>query len=256
MRQIFIVKDLKITRTIYDCMRKIAFFVEGQTEQIFVNRLVKEIFGSGNITVIQKKISGGTNSPRHEFTRSYNISRSSQFTVLIYDCGADNRVKSEILDNIRSLRENGFSFIVGLRDLYPLSLEELPRLEKGLTFLPHSLREYQKAFDIVVAVREVETWFLAETSHFQKINKKLTGRYIEKHLGFNPDAVNPLTREHPSLDLSRIYKLAGRSYTKKYWQGEKLVNRLDFNKIRHEVRYQIPSLNALITIIERFKKKK
>lgn len=236
-------------------MKKIAFFVEGQTEQIFINRLVKEILGSGNVTVIQKKISGGSNSPRHEVTRSYNIAKSSQFTVMIYDCGADNRVKSEILENIRSLRESGFSFIVGVRDLYPLSIDELPRLEKGLVFLPTSLREYQKAFDIIVAVREVETWFLAETSHFLKINKKLTGRYIEKHLGFNPDKVNPLTREHPSADLSRIYKLAGRSYTKKCWQVEKLVNRLDFNKIRQEIRYNISSLNTLITIIERFKKK-
>lgn len=237
-------------------MRKIAFFVEGQTEQILINRLVREVLGAGNITIIQKKISGGTNSPRNEFIRSYNIARSSLFTILIYDCGADNRVKSEILENIRSLRESGFSFIVGVRDLYPLPLEDLPRLEKGLAFLPHSLHEYQKTFDIVIAVREVETWFLAETSHFLKISKKLTGRYIEKHLGFNPDTVNPLSREHPSADLTRIYKLAGRSYTKKYWQVEKLVNRLDFNRIRNQIRYQIPSLNILITIVERFKKKK
>lgn len=235
-------------------MKKIAFFVEGQTEQVFINRLVKEIIGYNNLTVLLKKITGGTNAPKREFVRNYSISLKSEYTALIYDCGSDNRVKSEILDNINSLREAGYTCIVGLRDLYPLSIEELPRLEKGLKFLPYPLKKKDCPFDIVIAVREVETWFLAETSHFQKVNKSLTGRFIEKHLGFNPDTVNPISREHPSEDINRIYKLVGRSYTKKYWQVEKLVNRLDFNKIRKDLRYKISSLDELITTIERFKK--
>ncbi|SHF70982.1 DUF4276 family protein [Dysgonomonas macrotermitis] len=237
-------------------MKKIAFFVEGQTEQIFVNRLVKEIIGSSNVTVIQKKISGGTNAPKREFVRSYSISRKPTFTALIYDCGSDNRVKSEILDNIKSLRESGYNCIVGLRDLYPLPIDELPRLEKGLKFLPYSLRELNNPFDIVIAVREVETWFLAETSHFMKIDKRLTGRFIERHLGFDPYNIDPVSREHPSEDLNRIYKLVGKSYTKKHWQVEKLVSRLDFNKIRRDLRPKIPALNTLITTIESVKKAK
>jgi len=235
-------------------MKKIAFFVEGQTEQIFVNRLVKEIMGYGNVTVILKKISGGTNAPKRELIRSFKIERQSDYTVLIYDCGADNRVKSEIIEHVSSLRESGYTYIAGIRDLYPLSVDELPRLEKGLKFLPPNLRDFKDTFDIVVVVHEVETWFLAEASHFQKVDKRLTGRFIEKHLGFNPFTVNPLTREHPSLDLGRIYKLVGKSYTKKHYQVEKLVNKLDFSKIRHEVRYRIDSLNELISFIERFKK--
>ncbi|MBF0575857.1 DUF4276 family protein [Dysgonomonas sp. GY617] len=234
-------------------MKKIAFFVEGQTEQVFINRLVKEIIGYGNLTVLLKKISGGTNAPKREFVRNYSISLKSEYTALIYDCGSDNRVKSEILDNINSLREAGYTCIVGLRDLYPLSIEELPRLEQGLKFLPYPLKKKDCPFDIVVAVREVETWFLAESSHFLKVDRKLTGRFIEKHLGFNPDTVNPISREHPSEDINKIYKLIGRSYTKKYWQVEKLVNRLDFNKIIKDIRFRTPSLNELIQTIEQFK---
>lgn len=230
--------------------------MEGQTEQIFVNRLVNEIMGSGNVTIIQKKISGGTNSPKREFVRNYSISRKSSYTALIYDCGSDNRVKSEILENINSLREAGYNCIVGLRDLYPLPIEELPRLEKGLKFLPYSLREVQNPFDIVVAVREVETWFLAEPSHFLKTDKRLTGRFIERHLGFDPYTVDPVSREHPSEDINRIYKLVGKSYTKKHWQVEKMVNKLDFNKIRHDVRRKLSSLDELIKAIESVKKSK
>lgn len=236
-------------------MKKIAFFVEGQTEQIFVKRLIKEIIGYNNLTILLKKISGGTNAPKREFVRNYSISLKSEYTALIYDCGSDNRVKSEIIDNINSLREAGYICIIGLRDLYPLSLEELPRLEKGLKYLPYPLNKKDYPFDIVVAVREVETWFLAESSHFLKVDKRLTGQFIEKQLGFNPDTANSISREHPSEDINRIYKLIGRSYTKKYWQVEKLVNRLDFNKIKKDIRFKIPSLNELITAIETFKGK-
>lgn len=233
-------------------MKKIAFFVEGQTEQVFIKRLIKEVIGHKNLTILLKKITGGTNAPKREFVRDYNIPLKSEYTALIYDCGSDNRVKSEILDNINSLRDSGYTCIIGLRDLYPLSIEELPRLERGLSFLPYPLKKKDYPFDIVVAVREVETWFLAESGHFLKVDKKLTGRFIEKHLGFNPDIVNPISREHPSEDINKIYKLIGRSYTKKYWQVEKLVNRLDFNKIRKDIRFKIPSLDELITAIENF----
>jgi len=143
-----------------------------------------------------------------------------------------------------------------LRELYLLLIDKLPRLEKGLNFIPQDKHHYKDFFDIIIAVHEIETWFLAETNHFVRVDKRLTGRYIEKHLGFNPYLINPLARVHPSLDLNRIYKLAGKSYTKKYYQVEKLVNKLDFNNIRRNVRHKIPSLNALITQIERFKKNK
>lgn len=237
-------------------MKKIAFFVEGQTEQIFVRRLVKEVLGYDITTVILKKITGGTNAPKYEFVKSFDQARKPSYTVLIYDCGADNRVKSEILDNIESLRENGYSYIVGLRDLYPLAIDELARLQKGLNFLPQHLKDCKDLFDIIVVVQEVETWFLAETNHFMKVDRRLTGRFIEKHLGFNPYEVNPLTRKHPAEDLGRIYKLVGKSYTKKFWQIDKLVKRLDFANIRHEIRYEMPPLNNLISIIENFKKQK
>lgn len=234
-------------------MKKIAFFVEGQTEQIFVNKLVREILGFGNSTIILKKVTGGTNSSKHEFIRSYNISRMPVFTVLIYDCGSDNRVKSEILENIESLRESGYSYVIGLRDLYPLPIEELTRLERGLNFLPKYLSDYKNIFDVIVTVHEIETWFLAESHNFIKLDRKLTGHFIEQRLGFDPGQVNPISRTHPSEDLDQIYRLIGKSYTKKHWQVEKLVNRLDFNRIRGELSRQIPALNELILQLEQFK---
>jgi len=43
-------------------MKKIAFFVEGQTEQLFINKLLREIAGHKNIAVKLYQLIGGNNS--------------------------------------------------------------------------------------------------------------------------------------------------------------------------------------------------
>lgn len=236
-------------------MKRIAFFVEGQTEQIFVNRLIKEILGTESVNIIQKQFTGGTNAPKQEIVRSMSLSRRPRYEILISNCGSDNRVKSEVMENIVNLRERGYEKIIGLRDLYPLPIEDLEKLEKGLRFLPGKLKDQAAYFDIIIAIHEVETWFLAESNHLRKVDKRLTGHFIKERLGFNPYSDNPELREHPAKDLNDIYQLVGKSYTKRYWQVSKLVNRLDYNNIRHNIRYEIKPLNELITAIETFKGK-
>lgn len=234
--------------------RRIAFFVEGQTEQIFVNRLLREILGTQQINIIQKQFRGGANIPKQEIMRNSTFSRNPKYEVLIFDCGADNRVKSEILDNITNLRAKGYEMIVGLRDLYPIPLADLEKLEKGLRFLPPKLREESKCFDIIVAVHEIEAWFLAETNHFKKIDKRLTGRFIKERLGIDPYTMDAQQRVHPAKDLDNIYRLVGKSYTKRYGQTLRVVNKLDMNNIRNNIRYDVQSLDRLIDVVEKIKK--
>lgn len=234
-------------------MKRIAFFVEGQTEQIFLNRLVKEMLGTQNTNIIQKQSRGGVNSPKEQITRSLSISRRPQYEILIFDCGSDNRVKSEIMENIRNLRANGYSLIVGMRDLYPIPIDDMDKLEKGLKYLPRNLRHEEDFFDIIIAIHEIEAWFLAEVNHFRKVDKRLTGPFIRKYLGFDPYSEDCQSRVHPAKDLNDIYKLVGKSYTKRYWQVQKLVNQLDYNHIRRQMRYDMRPLNKLITVIENFK---
>lgn len=234
-------------------MKRIAFFVEGQTEQIFVNRLIKEILGTQHINIIQKQFRGGVSIPKIEIVKNLSFSRNPKYEVLIFDCGSDNRVKSEILYNIESLRKNGYEMIVGLRDLYPIPIDDLEKLEKGLRFLPNKLKSQAQHFDVVIAVHEIEAWFLAETNHLKRIDKRLTGRFIKDKLGFDPYIVDPQSRVHPAKDLDDIYRLVGRSYTKRYSTTTRIVNKLDFNSIRFNLRYNIDPLDRLLKIIERFK---
>jgi len=234
-------------------MKRIAFFVEGQTEQIFVNRLIKDVLGTNQINIIQKQFRGGVNIPKQEIMRNSSFSRNPKYEVLIFDCGSDNRVKSEIIDNIESLRNRGYEMIIGLRDLYPLPLDDLEKLEKGLRFLPKRLKNDEQYFDVIIAIHEIEAWFMAETNHFKKIDKRLTGRYIKDRLGFDPYAIDAQTRVHPAKDLNNIYRLVGKSYTKRYNATTRVVNKLDFNYIRNYLRYDIHPLDRLLNIIETFK---
>lgn len=237
-------------------MKRIAFFVEGQTEQLFVYRLVKEILGHQHVNVMLKQYVGGTKIPKQELTKDVMYASNPRYEVLISNCGADNRVKSEIIENISNLRAKGYSMIVGLRDLYPIPIEDYEKLEYGLKFLPNQLRQHASSFDIIIAIHEIEAWFLAETNHLKKVDKRLNGPFIKERLGFNPYAIDPQLRVHPAKDLNDIYNLVGKSYAKRFWQVNKLVNRLDFGYLRNSVRYKIEPLNTLISIIEDFKEKK
>lgn len=237
-------------------MKRIAFFVEGQTEQIFVNRLIKEVLGTAHVNIIQKQFRGGVNIPKQEIVRNSSFSRNPRYEVLIFDCGSDNRVKSEIIENIESLRNNGYEMIIGLRDLYPLPVSDLEKLEMGLRYLPKNLKSNQQYFDVIIAIHEIEAWFMAETAHFRKIDKRLTGRFIKDRLGFDPYSIDAQTREHPAKDLDNIYRLVGKSYTKRYNTTVRVVNKLDYNNIRNYLRYDLEPMDRLLKVLELFKGKK
>jgi hypothetical protein len=78
--------------------------------------------------------------PINEYPISkYENPPNPQYEALIYDCGGDNydadgRPKSEIVSDMiemqSRLAEQGYTEIIGLRDLYPLT--DLPKLERGL----------------------------------------------------------------------------------------------------------------------------
>lgn len=234
-------------------MRRIAFFVEGQTEQIFLNRLVREILGYDYTNVILKQYRGGATVPKREINITRSMAIAPRYEVLISDCGSDNRVKSEMLAQMSSLKANGFERVIGLRDLYPMHLDELPKLEKGLRFLPQSQQKNSKFMEMVIAVREVETWFIGEYTHFQRVDKRLDKSKINRYLGFDISMVDAETIEHPAKTLDEIYRLVGKTYIKRRWQVQRIVKKLDINFMENEVSREAKSLHKLMNILESIK---
>jgi hypothetical protein len=101
-------------------MKKIALFVEGQTEQIFTARLIREFIGKRGLALSAYKLRGGKNSERRQFQiMAETIDKNTEYYFVIYDCGNDNKVQSDIRDRLLSLQAEAFSLVIGIRDVYP-----------------------------------------------------------------------------------------------------------------------------------------
>ncbi len=232
-------------------MRKLAIFVEGLTEQILVRQMLQAVLDRNRIAIQTVKITGGHNV-RMSFTvmRAAHVDKRTDYFVLVYDCGGETNVKSYMLARRDKLISNGYSMVMGLRDVYPnFSREEVPKLLRGLN---HKLPQKKAATHIYLAIMETEAWFLGEFRHLKKVSRKLTPGFINQHLGFNPQTENMEERERPAEDMKRVYQLAGHDYTKKRDRLNAVISKLDFNYFTHELTERTPSLGNFVDGLERF----
>lgn len=232
-------------------MKKLAIFVEGLTEQILVRKMLQAVLDRNRVAIQTVKITGGHNV-KMSFTvmRAAHVDNLTEYYVLVYDCGGETNVKSYMMARRNKLISNGYSMILGLRDVYPnFERSEVPKLQKGLNFRLPQKGAYTHIF---LAVMETEAWFLGEYRHLKKISKQLSPAFIEHHLGFNPQTENMEEREHPSQDLKAIYQMVGDDYTKKRDRLSAVVNKLDFYHFTHGLAEKMKSLGNFIDGLEMF----
>jgi hypothetical protein len=154
-----------------------------------------------------------------------------------------------MIDNYPSLSTAGYSIIVGVRDLYPLETSDLRRLDDGLRkILPKNGTEC----DIVIAVREVESWFIQEKSHYSAIDSNLTLDLIESKMGFKFDTDCAEDIDWPSDWLKKSYQIVGKSYTKKKTHVDRTVDALDMCSVYFDLPSRLKSLSPLASRIEEF----
>ena len=232
-------------------MKKLAIFVEGLTEQILVRQMLQAVLDRNRIAIQTVKITGGHNV-RMSFTvmRAARVDRQTDFYILIYDCGGETNVKGYLMARRDKLISNGYTMILGLRDVYPnFSREEVPKLLRGLN---HKLPQKKAVTHIFLAIMETEAWFLGEYRHLKKVSRKLTPEFIEKHLGFNPKTENMEDRDHPAVDMKTAYQLVGHDYTKKRDRLNAVISKLDFRYFTHELAKKMPSIGKFIVGLEQF----
>ncbi|MCU7944866.1 MAG: hypothetical protein KZQ87_19540 [Candidatus Thiodiazotropha sp. (ex Cardiolucina cf. quadrata)] len=222
-------------------MKKIAIFVEGQTEVVFTQNLLNEIIGNHNL-----QIESVSNNIHLNLSRISEPNNNIEHFVLLVDCGGDITVKQKIKDNEQILSKSGYSRIIGLRDLYPLTIDNLPRLEEGLrtgigNYLPSN---------IIIAVMEIECWFIQVRNHFLNIDATLTPEYIETNTGFNPQSHDATLIQQPSLLLNAIYNLVGLEYKKKLYQSRTVCDFIDYEELYFETTQSNNKLKQFIDEIE------
>ena len=233
-------------------MRKIAIFTEGQTEQIFAEFLLREIVGTHGLVIESYTARGGGKSGARSF-RSLSLSGPSNGAThfaMIVDCGTDNRVRSDIGDQYDSLIKSGYTTIIGIRDVFPeFTVSDIPKLRSGLNY---RLKSVPIQVQFILGVMEIESWFLAEHTHFSRIDPTLTVPKIIALLGFNPELEDLQLRINPASDLHMVYQIAGLAYRKKKNQALRTMSVLDYASIYLDVSSRFPDLHNLIKSIDDF----
>ena len=152
-------------------MRKVALFVEGQTDAIFISEMIMQIFAESKTNITIQNMQRTYNKLQID---TYNIDINKKYYFLICNCGTDDNVKSKINDDYQKLVNAGFIQIIGLQDLY-----NPQRRKRGIDdnrFRNNINNGLQQTVPtkIYFAIQEIEAWFIAEETHFQKISSTIT----------------------------------------------------------------------------------
>jgi hypothetical protein len=227
----------------------LAVFVEGNTEALYVDKLIEEIAGRNSVIIEHRKILGGSRVKRRvETIRAAKPTNGQQYYVLLYDCGGDESVKTRIKEEHENLTKSGYSRIIGLRDVRPdFTYADIPQLE---TNLPRFINTSWIPVTFILAIMEIEAWFLSEATHFQRIYPCITVAAIIKNLGFDPENDDMEQRSNPAEDLNNCYQIGRRTYSKR--QAQVTINVLDYSLIYLEHPARNRYLKQLIAAIDAF----
>jgi hypothetical protein len=232
-------------------MKKLAIFVEGPTEEVFVEKLLIEFARQNSIIFEIKRLSGGKGCPRvPKILKSQALTNETDYYILIYTSCTDNRVLSDYIYEYNNLVKNGYNAILALRDLYPRNYEDLSKIESNIN---NALKRVNLPNNIHIAIREIETWFLGEYTHFNKISSSINLKSINSKTGY----LFPLTEYEktiltPAKTLHDIYSLVGYAYKKRDKQVQRTVHSIDYEKFYIDVRGQIPSLDKFLKELDLF----
>lgn len=197
-------------------MNKMAMFVEGRTELEFDSKLIQEIARPKGIEIKAQTIRGGRTTPqqtRQIWTIDTTTSNDTPtHFFLLVDCGNDVQTKSRMLEQYPTLVKSGFREIICHRDVAPdITRADLPTLERGLRY---KVKTIPVTVKFILSVMEVEAWFLAEHTHFERIDPSITIAAIIANLGFDPSTDHMQDRAQPARDLGDCYALVGKIYDK------------------------------------------
>jgi hypothetical protein len=230
-------------------MKKLAIFVEGYTEAVFAEKLVYEIAGQNKVQIEHRKILGGSTTKKTmKLIKAANPVTEQEYFVLIYDCGGDALVKTRIKEEHENLTKSGYEKVIGIRDVRPeFEYSQISKLELGL---PTYIKTKFIPVTFILAIMEIEAWFLGEHTHFTKIDPTLTIELIKSNLGFDPENENMELRDTPAIDLQSCYSIVGKSYKK--GQVQDTVDVLDYEYIYLEGKEKFPYLKKLVNEIDGF----
>lgn len=220
---------------------KIAVYVEGQAELIFVRELLCKWFEYDS-----KKLEFECYSlrnydiPGHEVPYSFG-NKDSDYHYTIINVGNDTRALSVAISNAQRSIAAGFDRIVVLRDMYCEDYHNLAQKFGRPRTIINSLSEkfiagaeqtihnkgLQDLISIRFAIMEVEAWFLGMGWYLNKVDSSLTQTYLKSTFGIDLDADVEDIEYHPAELLKDIYTHVGKGYGKHASEVNSIMSHLD-----------------------------
>ena len=213
-------------------MKKIAIFVEGQSELIFVREYLLKQFEYQGIDLECRNLFRDENiqSAQYDFP---NANAKIHFQII--NVGNDSSVLQRILKREQLLWNAGYDRIIGLRDMY--SSDYIQAMKQPREIKPELNQKFieganktleQKAIKpqnikFHFAIMELEAWFLGIPKLWER--KGITNQIIQEKLKYNLSETDPeITFLHPAETVKEILKIVNESYRKQASEVESLVS--------------------------------
>lgn len=211
-------------------MKKIAVFVEGQSELIATRHFLIHYFESKIaftcLSLYKRRL--------YESCPYQYENPESDFHYYIYNVGNDNSVLEEVLFHEEKLWAQGFEKIVALRDMYSSNYKKesihvnSAVSEKFVLGHQETIKKNAKKPDQIFfrfSIMEMEAWVLGMYEVFARLDPTLTPEHIHAQLGYNLPEIDPETYFFkPAVNLGDIFKLVGKKYDKKRGDIEAIYN--------------------------------
>jgi hypothetical protein len=177
----------------------------------------------------------------------------AEFYILVYDVGGDGNVVSAVKERSQKMiKSAGYSWILALRDLYPNSRAEKKAVIEAFNriFKKYS---YRSKLRLILAVMEIEAWFLADHDLFERLNPTATAKTIKERLDIDLIKDDPESYEHPAEKVKAIFNLFDENYKKKEKQSHKIAANLDYNYLicSDEVLKKINSFHYFVKYLDK-----
>ena len=195
-------------------MKKLAIFVEGLTERLFAEALLRQVVDAKKLNIEVYQATGGRTTPRRLTLISKTAASAEQiYYIQIVESCNDSRVGSDVRDRYSDLVRAGFQSIIAIRDVYPECVHaDIPTLRRALAY---RLPTKPILVTFILGVMEVESWFLAEHTHYPKIHANLTVPRIMTTFGFDPSTDDICTASRTTavgISLARTHLVASTLY--------------------------------------------
>lgn len=228
-------------------MKKSVFVVEGQTERIFLEKFIEVVAGTLGYIVISDEHHGDSLVKVH--SRSNVPKGQADYVIRIVDVGNDEKVRSYVDDeNIEIFVAKGFQGVYGLRDKYTGNSREV-NLDLNI-IKDRELREkWGVNVEVVVAVQEVEAWFMSVPDFFTAFDSSLLVGKINDILGYDISTIQIELIDHPAEEINKVLTVIGKKYKKKEKDTQKLIHNLNYDALFLEKSHDIPALGRFCALI-------